>query len=161
MLRFSGLVSDLVAVLMGLVAAGYETPAGLAQEATPTAASVVLPVEAEVDGVDLAAWERTLLAVVLQLSPGRQPGLRCNGRPHTKGALQTRPRPRRPERRLTSCYCGSMSLFRLAVRASWPGVLPKLAEWQDRHSGSPAAVAAATSPETRRSRLAIRLHAGP
>ena len=55
MLRFSGLVSVLVAVLMGLVAAMHETPAGLAQEATP-AAGVVLPPEAEVDGVNLAAW---------------------------------------------------------------------------------------------------------
>jgi hypothetical protein len=54
-LRFSGLVSVLVAVLMGLAAAGHESLPGLAQEATP-AAGVVLPPEAEVDGVDLAAW---------------------------------------------------------------------------------------------------------
>ena len=54
MLRFSGLVSILIAVLMGLVAAGHESLPGLAQEATPVA-GVVLPPEAEVDGVDLAA----------------------------------------------------------------------------------------------------------
>jgi len=41
---------------MGLAAGVHETPAGLAQEASPTAAGVVLPPEAEVDGVDLAAW---------------------------------------------------------------------------------------------------------
>ena len=56
MLRFSGLGSVLIAVLLGLVAAGHETPAGLAQEATPVAAGVVLPPDAEVDGLDLAGW---------------------------------------------------------------------------------------------------------
>jgi hypothetical protein len=55
-LRFSGLVSVLVAVLMGLIAVGHDTPAGLAQEATPVAAGVVLPPDGEVDGLDLAAW---------------------------------------------------------------------------------------------------------
>jgi hypothetical protein len=55
-LRFSGLVSVLVAVLIGLIAVGHDTPAGLAQEATPVAAGVVLPPDGEVDGLDLAAW---------------------------------------------------------------------------------------------------------
>lgn len=55
-MRFSGLVSILVAVLMGLVAAGHDGPAGLAQEATPTAAGVALPPDAEVEGLELGAW---------------------------------------------------------------------------------------------------------
>jgi len=56
MLRFSGLVSVLVAVLMGLVTAGHESLPGLAQEATPAAVGVALPPDAEVEGLDLAAW---------------------------------------------------------------------------------------------------------
>jgi hypothetical protein len=55
-MRFSSLVSVLVAVLLGLVAAGHETPSGFAQEATPAAAGFVLPPDAEVDGLDPGAW---------------------------------------------------------------------------------------------------------
>ncbi len=54
--RLSSLGSILVAVLMGLVVAGHETAPGFAQEATPAAAGVVLPPDAEVEGLDLAAW---------------------------------------------------------------------------------------------------------
>ena len=49
-------MSVLVAVLLGLVAAGHETLPGFAQEATPAAAGVVLPPDAEVDGLDLGVW---------------------------------------------------------------------------------------------------------
>src|SRR5215213_915041 len=53
--QFSSLASVLVAIFIGL-AAGPQIPLALAQEATPAVAGVVLPPEAEVDGVDLAAW---------------------------------------------------------------------------------------------------------
>jgi len=53
--RLSSFVAVLVAVLIGL-AAGHESLSGLAQEATPAAAGVALPPDAEVDGLDLSAW---------------------------------------------------------------------------------------------------------
>jgi len=56
MRRYSGLVSLLVAVLFGLLAAGREIPSGLAQEATPAAADLVLPPDAEVAGLGLGEW---------------------------------------------------------------------------------------------------------
>jgi hypothetical protein len=47
-LRYSGLVSVLVAVLIGLIAAGHE--------ANPVPAGVALPPDGKVDGLDLGAW---------------------------------------------------------------------------------------------------------
>ena len=56
MRRYSGLTLRIVAIVIVLLAAGRASPPGSAQEATPGTAGVVLPADAEVAGLDLAAW---------------------------------------------------------------------------------------------------------